>query len=358
MGKGDFSKKIVDWYLVNPRDLPWRKTKDPYRIWLSEVILQQTRVAQGLPYYMEFVRNFPNVKALAAASEDNVMRTWQGLGYYSRARNLHACAKVITSKYNGKFPKTQAELLALPGIGEYTAAAIASIAFGQPEAVVDGNVFRVLSRVFGIEDDISTSAGKKAFTIKAKELLDIDQPGIFNQAVMEFGALHCTPKSPNCTDCIFSAGCFAKKRQMQNLLPVKSKKVKVRTRYFTYFIITKGNKLAMKKRNGKDIWAGLYDFYLIEGKRTQRVEKMMKEDKALIQMEPYINIEFKSESFKHILTHQHIIARFVMLSMSPGFPAKKLYDALGVKLFTAPEIAFLPKPVLVSHFLTKKGILE
>ncbi|MFZ1807055.1 MAG: A/G-specific adenine glycosylase [Cyclobacteriaceae bacterium] len=356
MGKGDFSKKIVDWYLLSPRDLPWRKTKDSYRIWLSEVILQQTRVAQGLPYYIEFVRNFPNVKALARASEDKVMRTWQGLGYYSRARNLQACAKVIASKYKGRFPKTCAELLTLPGIGEYTAAAIASMAFGQPEAVVDGNVFRVLSRVFGMEDDISTSAGKKAFAIKAKELLDIDRPGTYNQAVMEFGALHCTPKSPNCEECIFSSGCFAKKRQMQNLLPVKTKKVKVRTRYFTYFIITKGNKLAMKKRSGKDIWSGLYDFYLIESKRHQRPEVLNKNDKVLGTMR--LNIEFRSEVYKHVLTHQHILARFVLLSLSRGFSARNLSDLLGVKLYSPAEVAALPKPALVSRFLSKKGALE
>ncbi|HRK54871.1 MAG TPA: A/G-specific adenine glycosylase [Cyclobacteriaceae bacterium] len=358
MAKKDFSKKIVDWYLVNPRDLPWRKTKDPYRIWLSEVILQQTRVAQGLPYYLEFVRNFPNVKALANASEDKVMRTWQGLGYYSRARNLHACAKVIAHHYNGQFPKTHAELLALPGIGEYTAAAIGSMAFDQPEAVVDGNVFRVLSRVFGIEEDVSTATGKKVFALKAKELLDIDQPGVHNQAVMEFGALHCTPTSPNCTTCIFSTGCFAKRQEMQNVLPVKSKKVKIRTRHFTYFVITKGNKLAMRKREGKDIWSGLYDFYLIEGKRAQHLKTLMKKDSALAQIEPYINIEFKSDSYKHVLTHQHLLASFVMLSLSPGLSAKKLLDTLGIKFYSLVEVASLPKPVLVSRFLTKEGILE
>lgn len=358
MGKGDFSKKIVDWYLVSPRDLPWRKTKDPYRIWLSEVILQQTRVAQGLPYYIQFVRNFPTIDALANASDDTVMRTWQGLGYYSRARNLHACAKVVATKHKGIFPKTHVELLTLPGIGEYTAAAIASMAFGQPEAVVDGNVFRVLSRVFGIEDDISTSAGKKAFALKAKELLDVNQPGTYNQAIMEFGALHCTPKSPNCEDCIFSSGCFAKKRQMQNLLPLKTKKIKVRTRYFTYFIFTKGNKLAMRKRNGKDIWSGLYDFYLIESKRQQRVEVLLRNDKALGAIEPYINPEFKSEVYKHVLTHQHILARFVLLSLPREFSNKNLSGSLGVKLYSLAEIATLPKPALVSRFLTKKGILE
>lgn len=354
MGKGDFSKKIVDWYLVNPRDLPWRKTTDPYHIWLSEVILQQTRVAQGLPYYLDFVRNFPNVKVLAKASEDKVMRTWQGLGYYSRARNLHACAKVVVTKHKGRFPKTYAELITLPGIGEYTAAAIASMAFGQPEAVVDGNVYRVLSRVFGIDEDISTSQGKKVFALKAKELLDVHRPGTYNQAVMEFGALQCTPKSPNCVDCIFSSGCFARKRQIQNLLPVKSKKVKVRTRYFTYFVLMKGGKVGMKKRAGKDIWGGLYDFYLVEGKRQQRPEIILKSDETLAKIAPYTTLEFKSESYKHVLTHQHIVARFVILSLSNGFSIKKLSGSLGLGFYSPAEVASLPKPALVSRFLSKK----
>lgn len=354
----DFSKKIIRWYLVNPRDLPWRTTKDPYRIWLSEVILQQTRVAQGLPYYLEFVRNFPNIKALANASEDKVMRTWQGLGYYSRARNLHACAKVIVTHYNGKFPETYHELLTLPGIGEYTAAAIASMAFGQPEAVVDGNVFRVLSRVFGIEEDISTSVGKKVFRQKANVLLDSDQPGIFNQAVMEFGALQCTPKSPQCTDCIFSRDCFARKSQTQDLLPLNSKQVKVRSRYFTYFVLAMENKFAMKKRNTKDIWGGLYDFYLIEGKRLQRPETLIKNDKALSRVQPYINIEFKSQGYKHILTHQHILARFIILSPLQGFSVKDVPADLGVRFYSTSEVASLPKPALVSRFLSKNGILE
>ncbi|GAB1446608.1 MAG: A/G-specific adenine glycosylase [Cyclobacteriaceae bacterium] len=358
MSTRDFSKKIINWYLVALRDLPWRKTKDPYRIWLSEVILQQTRVAQGLPYYNDFIKKFPNVKSLAAAKEDKVMRTWQGLGYYSRARNLHACAKVIVERHNGKFPRTYPELLALPGIGEYTAAAIASMAFDQPEAVVDGNVFRVLSRVFGIEEDTSTTAGKRAFRQKAMELLDVDQPGVFNQAVMEFGALYCTPLSPQCLDCIFSSSCFAKTRQMQGLLPLKTKRAKIRFRYFTYFILIKDNKLALKKRDAKDIWSGLYDFYLVEGKRLMQPEKIIENEKGFGGIQPHVNIEFKSKPYKHILTHQHILAQFVVLSLSQGILAKDAAASLGMRLYTPREVATLPKPALVSRFLMEKGILE
>ena len=358
MGSRDFSKKIIDWYLLNPRDLPWRKTKDPYRIWLSEIILQQTRVAQGLPYYLQFVRNFPNVKALANAPLEKVLRTWQGLGYYSRARNLHACAKEIAFNYNGNFPDTYSNLLTLPGIGSYTAAALSSIAFDKPDAVVDGNVFRVLSRIFGIQEDISSSIGKKTFYNKAQALLDPKQPGTFNQAIMEFGALHCTPKSPGCVDCIFASGCYANKNQMQALLPVNNKKVKVRNRYFTYFILMKGNKMALKKREGKDIWSGLYDFYLIEGLKRKKPESILSEDHVLKTIRNKATIVSQSEAYKHILTHQRIEATFVILSLSRDFLIKDLKGIKGLKFYSSKEILALPKPVLISRFLSKNGILE
>lgn len=358
MDKRGFSKKIIGWYWANLRDLPWRNTQDPYRIWLSEVILQQTRVAQGLPYYHEFVRLFPNIRSLASASEDQVMRAWQGLGYYSRARHLHACAKLVVARYNGKFPRESHALRVLPGIGVYTAAAIASMAFGQPEAVVDGNVYRVLARIFGMDDDISAPAGKKAFEKKAKELLDTGQPGIYNQAIMEFGALQCTPKSPGCATCIFSSACHARAKNLQHALPVKGKRAKVRTRYFTYLIPAKGKKLAMKKRGVKDIWAGLYDFYVVEGKRPQRPETIIKNDKGLAPILPYLNIEMKGGLYKHVLTHQHIFARFVLLSLPRTFPAKKVAAGLGARFYSPAEIALLPKPALVSRFFKQSGLLE
>src|SRR6185369_7763226 len=222
MRKDFFSSMIIDWYHANHRNLPWRATIDPYKIWLSEVMLQQTRVAQGLPYYERFVCSFPTVFDLAMATEQNVLRLWQGLGYYSRARNLHRCAKEVVEKFNGHFPNSFNELSKLPGIGDYTAAAIASIAFRQPVAVVDGNVYRVLARVFGIEKDITSGEGKKHFFSFANELINKERPDLFNQAVMEFGALHCVPKKPKCGECIFSKSCEANQRNLQAVLPIKS----------------------------------------------------------------------------------------------------------------------------------------
>lgn len=357
MVKGNFSKKIINWYLEGHRDLPWRKTKDPYRIWLSEVMLQQTRVAQGLPYYKRFIKNFPTVNALAKAPSQKVLREWQGLGYYSRARNLHACAKDVVSHHMGKFPSSYEELLKLPGVGNYTAAAIASIAFNKPVAVVDGNVFRVLSRVFGIHEEI-TSTGKKIFEKKANELLDEKQPGLFNQAVMEFGALHCTPRSPNCEDCIFSSCCFARKTETQQLLPVKTRKSKPRNRYFTYFVITHNNKIALKKRGAGDIWNSLYDFYLTEQKRNLSIEKTIKNDPWLNEISKESEVGSDVYRSKHVLTHQNIHARFVKLDLPLKFKNDEVLKRSKLKFYTPRQIRLLPKPVLISRFLTQKGILE
>src|SRR5690349_7153792 len=225
-----FSEKVVKWYEKNKRDLPWRETRDPYKIWLSEIILQQTRVSQGMPYYLRFIEKFPTVAALASASEQEVLRLWQGLGYYTRARNLHKCAKKVATDYKSVFPYSFDELKKLPGIGDYTAAAIASIAYQEPVAVVDGNVFRVLSRVFGIETEINSPKGKKDFTQLANELISKKHPEKHNQAMMEFGALYCTPKNPSCTDCVFSSQCFAFKKNLQLVLPVKTKNKAARKR--------------------------------------------------------------------------------------------------------------------------------
>lgn len=356
MGKGDFSKKIICWYLENHRELPWRKTKDPYRIWLSEVILQQTRVAQGLPYYRKFVRDFPNVKALAAAPQQKVLRTWQGLGYYTRARNLHACAKQIVTDYGGKFPRTYEELIKLPGIGSYTAAAIASMAFDQSVAVVDGNVYRILARIFGLQEDISTGEGKKQFAAKAQELIDKSQPGTFNQAIMEFGALYCTPRNPDCDVCIFSDSCSAKKHELQEMLPVKTAKAKVRTRYFHYFIFRIGNKVALKKRNGNDIWNGLYDFHLAEGKKS--LKQLLREDSVLSKLQKRGNLTFESKPMKHILTHQIIIARFRILNLSNDVQTVNTIKNLGFKVCSDHQVHDLPKPVLISRFLDGNAILD
>jgi A/G-specific adenine glycosylase len=347
MNNHHFSKRIIDWYHSNHRQLPWRETHDAYKIWLSEIILQQTRVAQGLPYYMEFAKTFPTVFDLAKASEKKVLRLWQGLGYYSRARNLHACAKEIIKNFNGKFPDTFEELKKLPGVGPYTAAAVASIAFRENVAVVDGNVYRVLSRIFGIDKDITSDEGKKYFFSVANQLIDSKRPDVFNQAVMEFGALHCTPKAPKCADCIFLKNCEARRKNLQNVLPFKSKKQKVRARYFNYFVIGDGRKTFMRQRKGKDIWKGLYDFYLIETKRNQRPETLIDQDKIL----SGAKIVQRAKAFTHILSHQKLKVKFVEVEKTISTKEERLIKELGLKKFTASEISKLPKPILIERFL-------
>ncbi len=237
------------WYLINQRDLPWRRSKNPYLIWLSEIILQQTRIAQGISYYEKFANEFVDIFALARADEKHILKLWQGLGYYSRARNLHATAKIIAEKYQGQFPKTYEELIALKGVGDYTASAIASIAFDQAHAVVDGNVYRVLSRVFGISTPINESKGIKEFKLLAQTLLHIEDPGTYNQALMEFGALICTPKKPKCGSCIFNDSCYALQNKTIDTLPVKLKKLKVKKRYFNYLVVDdNGESTIVKQR--------------------------------------------------------------------------------------------------------------
>ncbi len=237
----DFSNTLINWYLQNKRELPWRNTKNPYYIWLSEIILQQTRVAQGLPYYLNFITTFPTVKALANTSEEEVLKLWQGLGYYSRARNLHATAKHISAELNGIFPNNYADLLKLKGVGEYTAAAIASFSYNEDIAVVDGNVFRVLSRFFGVESDISDNKTRKEFQSLANSILPKGKASDFNQAIMEFGAIQCVPKSPNCSDCIFNTNCYALQKNKVGELPVKTKKIKIKNRFLNYIIVKDSN---------------------------------------------------------------------------------------------------------------------
>lgn len=343
-----FSDIVVEWYALNKRDLPWRLTQEPYRIWLSEIILQQTRVLQGLPYYLRFTRKFPTVGDLAKASEQDVLRLWQGLGYYTRARNLHKCAHEIVAAHSGKFPTCYEDLKKLPGIGEYTAAAIASFAFSEPVAVVDGNVFRVLARIFGIDTEINTPKGRKEFSSLANTLINKHHPGIHNQAVMEFGALHCTPVNPKCEMCPFFTTCFAAKHNVQGLLPVKSKAKAVRKRYFYYFVIQRGKSLWMKKREHKDIWQGLYDFYLVETKQPKKVKTVMEADAILQQYasnsQQSITI---SSTYKHILSHQIIKATFIIIKSQKEF----LITDNNLKFYTPLRISELPKPVLISRFL-------
>ena len=258
------TKELINWYKLNKRNLPWREYQDPYKIWLSEVILQQTRVDQGLPYFIKFVEKYPTVYHLAEASNDEVLRSWQGLGYYSRARNLHKCAKIIVNGHNGKFPSTHKELLQLPGIGSYTSAAIASLAFGKREAVIDGNVIRVITRLFGIEDDIAKGQTIKQIKKIVDELIPKSSPALFNQAIMEFGALHCSPKKPSCDTCEFLGFCVAQKQGTQNEIPHKNRKAKNKLRFFNYLLIEINGKYLLRKRKERDIWNGLFEFFLIE----------------------------------------------------------------------------------------------
>ncbi len=307
-----FSETIIDWFNQHKRDLPWRNTKNPYLIWLSEIILQQTRVEQGTSYYLKFSKTYPTVKHLAKADNEEVMKLWQGLGYYSRARNLHITAQVITQLHKGKFPVKYADILALKGIGEYTAAAIASFAFDKPHAVVDGNVFRVLARVYGIETPIDSSQGKKEFNALANQLLDKKNPALHNQAIMEFGAMHCKPVSPNCNLCPLNSICFASQKELVSELPVKSKTIKVRNRYFNYIVLNHKGTTAINKRTAKDIWTNLYDFPLIETNKEFREEEILlsKEWKKFIGRNKY-SVKSISKVYKHILSHQRIYARFL-----------------------------------------------
>ncbi|MEJ0031210.1 MAG: A/G-specific adenine glycosylase [Bacteroidota bacterium] len=343
----DFSNVIIEWYTENRRNLPWRETKNPYRIWLSEVILQQTRVNQGLPYYLKFVEAFPTVIDLAKAAEDTVLRLWQGLGYYSRARNLHRCAKVITEKYDGTFPSTFEELLELPGIGSYTAAAIASIAFDRKVAVVDGNVYRVLARIFGVAKDISSNEGKKYFWELANELISGDRSGDHNQAVMEFGAIHCTPLAPKCDTCPFNKKCVAFNRDMIRQLPVNEKKISKRTRYFFYFILRNGNKIAMKKRTGRDIWNGLYEFHLVEADSEKNLTAIVKKDPVLCLLK---NVK-EVGNIKHVLTHQTLFIKFFETSLNQEILTKhhKAFDSLS--FISIKKANDLPKPIAITNYL-------
>lgn len=305
-----FSQIIIGWYNKNKRDLPWRHTTDPYKIWLSEIILQQTRVQQGMPYYETFAKKFPTVHHLANAKEDAVMKTWQGLGYYSRARNLHHTAKFISKELKGKFPNEYEAIKNLKGIGEYTAAAIASFAFNKPYAVVDGNVFRVLSRYFGIHSPIDSTGGKKEFTRRAQQLLDKKYPGVFNQAIMEFGALQCVPHNPDCGKCPLKKGCEALAKNKIAELPVKSQKTKVSIRYFNYFIIKKNGKTLIKKRTENDIWKNLYDFPMVETKREMKkppLNPLLQRGLVGFNSSPSGSL---GSTFKHVLSHQIIFAKF------------------------------------------------
>lgn len=308
--KDQFAKTLMAWYQPGRRLMPWKSEKDPYLIWLSEVILQQTRVEQGMPYYLRFKNKYPSIEALAKAPEDQVMKLWQGLGYYSRAKNLHRTAKFIAEELQGVFPDSYSEILSLKGVGTYTAAAVASFAFGLPHAVVDGNVYRVLARIFGIDDPMDSSGGKRRFAVLANELLDKNNPAAYNQTILDFGAIQCSPKSPDCTNCPFNDRCFAYQNDKVYSLPVKSKKLIRKTRYFNYLVLNAGDKVVIRKRKAKDIWQHLYEFPLVESAALLPPGEVLKIAKQNVFSGDCSKLLSVSKTFVQQLTHQKIISRF------------------------------------------------
>jgi A/G-specific adenine glycosylase len=339
---------LITWYHQNKRELPWRQTRDPYKIWLSEVILQQTRVSQGLPYYNKFVELFPDVKALANAEEADVLRAWQGLGYYSRARNLHKCAMEVANIYSGRFPQSMAELLKLPGIGNYTAAAIASISFDEPVPVVDGNVYRVLARYFGVEVDISSGKAYRHFYELAESVIDKTAPADFNQAIMEFGALCCTPKQPGCNTCILQEDCVAFSQSLQSELPLKTKKIKVRQRYLHYFLVRKGNKILMKERVENDIWKGLYELPIIETTKPTNFDDLVHPMLHHLQNQAMV-FSTEDKIIRHLLSHQVLNVNFAVIDIDKS--EREDLNLENYKWYSFDQVEALPKPVLISNYL-------
>ena len=313
---------LHDWYARNHRVLPWRGITDAYRIWISEIILQQTRVVQGYAYYNRFVSRFPDVRALAATDDDEVMKLWQGLGYYSRARNLLAAARQVVERFGGEFPTTYEAIRSLPGIGDYTAAAIASFAYGLPHAVVDGNVYRVLSRIYGIDTPIDTTEGKKLFAALADELLDRKDPGGYNQALMEFGALYCVPRSPQCGGCIFADRCMALATGRVEELPVKQGRTVVKPRYFNYFYVRHGGYTWVRRREGRDIWRNLYELPLIETAEEASLDVLQQSGEwaRLFAGAGRVSVSAQVYACKHVLSHRVIHARFYVVETEQLLP--------------------------------------
>lgn len=351
-----FTNHLMEWFAQNDRPLPWKGEKNPYYVWLSEIILQQTRVEQGLPYFERFRAKYPKVEDLANAPEDEVMKLWEGLGYYSRARNLHFSAKLIANELAGVFPTTYDEILKLKGVGTYTAAAIASFAYDLPHAVVDGNVYRVLSRFFGIATAIDSTAGKKEFAALAQQLIDKKCPADYNQAIMDFGATHCLPANPKCKVCPMKTKCFAYQNKKIGELPFKEKKIKKRDRYFNYFIFKQNDFVHIQKRTRKDIWQNLYEFPLLE--TTKIIE-----ESDLLKMDTWqtwtgiadVKTTKISKPYKQLLTHQKIIAQFWEVEVVGELLLTDEAVSL-VKLGNLSKFAF-PK-VIDTYLKDKNNVLE
>ena len=322
-----FADTLISWYEDHKRNLPWRGETDPYKIWVSEIILQQTRVQQGWDYYLRFIDNFPNVKALAEADEERVLKAWQGLGYYSRARNMHAAAHKIMSDHDGTFPKTYDKILSLKGIGKYTAAAVASIAFHQPYPAVDGNVIRIVSRIFGICDDVTQPAVVKRITKICETQIDSKQPGVFNQAAMDFGALQCTPRNPKCNECPFQSDCYAYNNNLVDILPIKKKKSDLKHRYFHYTVYLSDNQTIIEKRTSSDNWKNMYQFPLSETNSEKSSRKPV-------------------FSTRETLSHQIIHAAFYVKNV------KKLPKTLeNQQIINFDDIENYPMPKIMTLFL-------
>jgi A/G-specific adenine glycosylase len=344
-----FITEIIKWYTVNKRDLPWRNTTDPYIIWLSEIILQQTRVEQGLPYFHRFAEKYPTVRHFASATEDEILNLWQGLGYYSRGRNMLITAQLVVEQYNGIFPNSYTDLIKLKGIGEYTAAAISSFSANEAKAVVDGNVFRVLARYLGIDEPINSTKGKKVFADVANQSIDVKFPGLSNQALMEFGALHCTPRNPLCNTCPIRPGCVAYKTNSINTLPLKLPKQKARDRYFNYLVLITGGKILLNKRGPNDIWQNLYELPLIETSIFMDASAVLNFGDIKSVLGP-VEIKQVFAPVKHLLSHQRIYAQFIVIN------AERTTANFANRDWFYADIADLQKlaqPQLIFSFLKK-----
>jgi len=340
-----FHNTLVYWYLQNKRNLPWRKTKNPYLIWLSEIILQQTRIDQGLNYYLKFSEHFPTVFDLAKAEEETVLKLWQGLGYYSRARNLHFSAKYIVNELNGEFPTSYKTLLDLKGVGDYTASAIASICYNEPTAVVDGNVYRVLARYYGIYTAINSTKGIKEFKQLAQKLITNKDPGTYNQAIMEFGAKQCKPQSPNCNDCPLNESCIALEKKLVSTLPVKEKKIKIKQRHFNYLVVNTNNHTLIQQRTAKGIWQNLYEFPLLESEKELNIKELISSK----ELDHYFNgLKISIKLFNvapivHKLSHQHLYTKFWIVTT----------DKLPNNATTWSDFEKYPVSILIHNFVEK-----